>query len=421
MLLSASVLAGCAPDVVQQRAIARYTFLYGDTFLLWARRWRRELSHDDANARLSGRAKKLLRALADVLEAPGQVRHYLAAKRQPPAVMRADDINGTSRLWAAISPENVGMICDAVVDVYDALAQGPASIIVALKIDGSVAAQVRVALPQRDRDFWYLAADTAADLRPYTLPAAQGGELGRLIAQINDVANHLDALLRIAPVLYGVLPYDWLVRSALLVEVNALLDLALGPPPGHKPTVLYPLTTLCRRSGDETASEDLLRLRESIGAQGWNYVRWARDHLGAHLDDELTCFQVHQHLVQLDYNGIIRLVEHLLDFLDAVGANNLGLKLLLIGERRLGSWPTSGASAAPKRAVLTGALAELFRRIDSPLIFASASSQASAAVAGITSGRQPRPRVRVSVPEKWDPLLHPAPPHLSACILGHGV
>ena len=47
-------------------------------------------------------------------------------------------------------------------------------------------------------------------------------------------------LLRIAPVLEGALAYDWLVKSAIVVELSALLDLTLGSPPGARYNVMFP-------------------------------------------------------------------------------------------------------------------------------------------------------------------------------------
>jgi len=90
--------------------------------------------------------------------------------------------------------------------------------------------EIADALPKRDRTHWYLAADTAAEIRPYILPAAGGGPIGRQVAQINDVAMHLGVIVPLVPVLYGKPPYDWLIRSALVNELSALLDLTIGPP-----------------------------------------------------------------------------------------------------------------------------------------------------------------------------------------------
>jgi hypothetical protein len=248
-----------------------------------------------------------------------------------------------------------------------------------------------------------LAADTSADLREYTLPVAGGGELGRRVAQINDVAAHLDTLLPIAPVLEGALIYDWLVRSAMVVELSALLDLALGPPPNQPRKVLFSLLDLCRRQRTEAAYDELQALRDDIGAPGWNYIRSARNLIGAHVDDNLRMLEVQEHLVYLDYRGVVNVARTVLNRLDRIGASRLDLELLLIRERVIRSWPIDSnrrAPGRPNRPILTGTLSRFFRRLDSPYMAVSGSSLGSAVLMGITSGRRPEPRPETRMPDR---------------------
>src|ERR1019366_196744 len=67
MLLASGVLASCAPDEVQQRALARYAFLYGESLLLWAQRWRNQLKRDPATAVGAQAAKPAVDTLAAVV------------------------------------------------------------------------------------------------------------------------------------------------------------------------------------------------------------------------------------------------------------------------------------------------------------------------------------------------------------------
>jgi hypothetical protein len=412
MLLAAAALADCAPDDVQQRALARYTFLYADALLDWARRWRNQLKREPASRGQVRAAKVELDRLAVALDAAGGVRDYLAAKRQSVEGFRADDIEATTLLWEAVNPQNVQSIGRAAISVYDTLNDASAageSIVAQLGLSPAHRAAVRAALPARDPAYWHLAADTAADLRAFTLPAAQGGNLGRRIAQINDVANHLDVLLRIAPIVQDALPYDWLVRSAMVVELSGLLDLTVGPPPSFKHNVMYSLLDLCRQGRPQEAADELERLRGSIGNEGWDYVRWMRNTIGAHVDDDLTMFHIHRHLIELDYQGVIRLAEHVLNWLDFVGATQLDLKMLLLGETRIRSWPTdpnARAFGAPDPAAVPGGLAHLFRTINSPYMSATASTMGSAVLAGVLAGRRPRPRDPVTLPGLPNRLEH---------------
>jgi hypothetical protein len=417
MLLAAGALADCAPEVVQKRALARYSFLFGEAALEWLRRWRNQLKRSTDNS-LSTRARDAepaVKALAAALSAAGEVRHYLAAKRQSAGAMRADDMDATRLLWLAVNPTNVQAIGWAAIEAFETLRGdgdgGPVLEMVGLPAEHRQA--ITNALPRRDPSHWHVAADTAADLREFTLPAAAGGELGRRIAQINDIAVHLDTLLAIAPICEYAFYYDWLVRSAVVVELNALLDLALGPPPHYPRNVIYPLLDLCRNERTAAAHEELVGLRGAIGEEGWDYVRLARNKIGAHIDSRLSMYELHEHLLFLDYRGIVRLARVVLDRLDEIGAGRLGLELLLLGERRIESWPTDPARPGPgrpRRTILTGTLSRFFRDLDSSYMTVSGGGLGSAVLMGMTSSRVPRPRPPVTITaqrsNRWlDPLV----------------
>jgi hypothetical protein len=414
MLLAAAVLADCAPDDIQKRALARYSFLFADAALEWMRIWRNQLKRQNATARHANVCRSHVSQLAIALENAGEVRDYLAAKRQPRDALRASDLEATAELWAAVNPANVSAISAAAIAAFDALAQTPDGRSVArwVALDATRRRAVTAALPCRDTAYWYLAADSSADLRPYTLPVAQGGPIGRRVAEINDVAEHLDVLLRLAPVLDGALLYDWLVRSAFAVELNSLLDLTVGPPPGH-PSNTVSLLDLCRADRSEEgqkAVQDLERLRSSIGKDGWSYLRWTRNSIGAHLDRDLHMVDVYGHLLELDYPGIVALTEWVLNFLDEVGSYRLGLKLLMLGEQKISSWPiypTERAPGRPSQPMKPGWLVNFFRRFDSPYIIVSGSNLGSPMIAGMTAGRQPRPRRKITVRRQPERFLEP--------------
>lgn len=417
MLLAAGALADCAPEVVQKRTLARYSFLFGEAALEWLRRWRNQLKRTtDSGLQARARdAEPAVKSLAAALSAAGQVRHYLAAKRQSAGAMRADDMDATRLLWLAVNPTNVQAIGWAAIEAFETL-RGDADGAPVLEMVGLPAEHrqaITGSLPRRDPNYWYVAADTAADLREFTLPAAGGGELGRRIAQVNDIAVHLDTLLAIAPICEYAFYYDWLVRSAVVVELNALLDLALGPPPHHPRNVIYPLLDLCRNERTAAAHEELVDLQGAIGAEGWDYVRLARNQIGAHIDSRLSMYEIHEHLLFLDYRGIVRLARVVLDRLDEIGAGRLGLELLLLGERRIESWPTDLSQPGPgrpRRTILTGTLSRFFRDLDSPYMTVSGGGLGSAVLMGMTSSRVPRPRSTVAItarcPNRWvDPAV----------------
>jgi hypothetical protein len=400
MMLAAVALADSVPEEIHKRALARYSFLYADAGLEWMRKWRNRLKRDPPTANMAQAAKPAVDRLAAALDEAGDVRDYLAAKRQAVADLRADDLEATTLLWLAINPEAVGEIVVAAVEAFDTLDSAPsgASIRQLVGIPEDLVRLIDAAYERRDPSHWYAAADTSADLRRFTLQIAQGGPIGRRVAQINDVAANLDALLPLAPIVEDVLIPNWLVRSAIALELNGLLDLALGPPPGGSINVMYPLLDLCRADGSpdmSIAAEDLEGLAASIGASGWRYIRWLRNSIGAHVDSDLSIIDVHEHLLELDYQGIVNVAVGVLNFLDELGANRLGLKLLVLGERRIKSWPIDPSIRAPgrpSRPVQPASLASVFRRFDSPYMIISASNLGSGLVAGMTAGRRPSPR-----------------------------
>lgn len=405
MMLSAVALAESVPEEIQKRAMARYAFLYADAALEWMRKWRNQLKRDPPTARRAQAIKPAVDRLAEALDEAGGVRDYLAAKRQALADLRADDLEATTNLWLAITPQSVESILTAAVEAFDALEASPtgASIARWAGLPADHLRRIAGAYHRRDPDYWYAAADTSADLRPYTLQVLQGGPIGRRIAQINDVATYLEALLPLAPIVEDLLLPNWLVRSTIALELNSLLDLTLGPPPGRPFNVMYPLLGLCRADGSPdmlVAVEDLEGLAAMIGGPGWTYIRWIRNSISAHVDTAISIWDVYEHLLELDYQGIVNVAVKVLNYLDEVGSNRLGLKLLLFGERQIRSWPTDPSIAVPGRPrnpIQPASLANIFRRFDSPYMITAASSLGSGIVAGMTAGRRPRPLQPVKV------------------------
>lgn len=417
MMCAAVVLCQLAPGEAEARALARHVAVWAYSTREWARWWRNDMkrSADQEVSRRARDAKALLDDFSRLVDDMADVRHYLGAKRQPRHKSRPDDMAATAIIWMGLTSEAVERLFVLGPALYDALA-GPRaeeSILDRLGLGFDVQERIRCALPARDAH-WYLAADSSADLRPYTLPAAQGGDLGRLIAQTNDIALGMDALLRVAPHVGGWAPYDWLVRSSIVMEVSSMLDLVVGLPPSARPTGRLSMLQLCRYGRAKQAGDDLERLRTSIASETREYLRWCRDKLGAHLDRNERLVHLHDHLAQLDYVGVVRLAEHVLNYLDAVGAGHLDLKLLVLGERKITSWPIDGpATGRPSDpSQRPGALADMFVSLDSPFVVATPGPLGSAIVAGITSGRRAEPREPVKVPRLPNRYVHPTPRRL---------
>lgn len=103
---------------------------------------------------------------------------------------------------------------------------------------------------------------------------------------------------------------------------------------------------------------------------------------------------------------MIRIAEVLLDTLDEIGAIELDFKTLVLGERRIGSYPLDPrkwtAGPPPNQRSVRGSLPQIFRHIDSPYMGGAATPMGGAIFAGISAGRTPQPRQRVQVPKRWE-------------------
>lgn len=410
MLAASAALMELSPQPAQQRILGRYAFLYGDAMALWASRWRKELARGKETERRAKAARASVAQLRSAQEAFAAVRDYLSAKRQPKSPFRADDVEDTLVLWRTVDYHTVVHLFEAALACYDALDPGPNSLTDGFGLPNTFSARFAQALPSRQSEHWYLAADTGAELRPYTLTTAQGGPLGQMIAQINDVGMSLDLLLRVLPVVRGHLPYDLLIRSALVLETSALMDLVFGPASG--PRTFLSLIDLCRYGRADEAFRLLEQLRETL-LQTPGSIRWLRNRAVAHLDDEMPLRHLHDHLLLLDVPGVVGLAEHLLTWLDAIACADQELRLLMIGERPIRSWPITSTADEPARGrpqtpYLSGAISHLLRQFDSPYLIATGSNLGSAIVAGLTAGRRLQPRTPIAHGyRRPNPLEHP--------------
>ena len=398
MVLAAAWLAELAPTDHQSRVLARYVFLWADAASLWLSRWRNEVKRDAANRQRARTAEPAVAALRDLVEHHSAVRDYLAAKRQALHPARFLDLERTLLLYGSINADSVRWLAAAAVEAYDTLAATAGSIGDVFIVDAQLPERLAAAV-DIDPSEQVFAADTYAGAGAHTFQVAQGGAIGRRVGEVNDLASHLDVVLRLVPVVRGQLAFDWLVRSALLVELSALLDLTVGPPPEAKPNWGHrPLLDICRAGRAEIGAERLAGLRGRIGEEGWGYLRYARNKVGAHVDDQLSLFEVHRHLIELDLYGVVRLAESVLDELDWIGCYELDLKLLLFRARLRGD-----AARFDQHPI-----APAFARLDSPyMIISGGGSLSSAAVAGMVAGRRPRPRDPVEAPPRPDPLAPP--------------
>jgi hypothetical protein len=131
MAAAARALAGAAPTDHRKRVLARYAFVYLHDIVRFAPAWRNALARDPRSRATAEAAKRALDRLRRDWETYAEIRHYLAAKRQPrdPSDKAADQL-AAFRLWADIGDLSVETLTDDAVEIYAQLAalDGPAPI-----------------------------------------------------------------------------------------------------------------------------------------------------------------------------------------------------------------------------------------------------------------------------------------------------
>jgi hypothetical protein len=159
MAVAARALAAAAPTDHRKRVLARYVFVYLHDVIRFAPAWRNALVRDPRSRATAEAAKPALERLRRDWETYADIRHYLAAKRQPrhPGDKAADQL-AAFRLWADIGDLSVETLTDDALEIYAQLADEMAD-------NQRLAYEVRVSSngspPQHQRS----ATDTYAAMR----------------------------------------------------------------------------------------------------------------------------------------------------------------------------------------------------------------------------------------------------------------
>ncbi len=233
-----------------------------------------------------------------------------------------------------------------------------------------------------------------------TLTVSGGDELGRRVAQVNDVVDQLLAL----GALLGVVPDGSFARlhgAAVFMEMAALFDLILGPPSGA-PKDFDSLLSLIANDRRSYGRAVLKELEAAVSMQLREETRQCRNGFAAHIDPALPFRELINWLDQVDAAGVCQSATHIVDeFLDAAGSDPL-LSLLVLGPAVSSSFvrdqadpsPAPWAAEAPRGVSQDPALpANLDSRFVA-YVHGPVGSVASAAVAGMVAARAERIRRR---------------------------
>jgi hypothetical protein len=349
MAAAARALARAAPSDHLKRVLGRYAFVHLHDVDRFARVWRNQLLKDPATKLTAEAAMPALTRLGTDWTTYREVRHYLAAKRQPrddadPAI----DQLSSFELWADIGLLSVETLVDDAIELYYQLAAMAALPPIEPEPEPfvSVLAALAAFHPVGEEAFLEVNASTFAAARPNTASIRMGGAIGRLIPLINDVAESaalMSALAR-APDLGG--PIERLVTCALPSEIHELLRLTIGPPDSvqqHSPDTSS-LLALYAASPRPPDALTVLRHLDSTFPQDTqeSLLDW-RNRLGAHTDDETPWSELEAGIEATDLANYTRMFDHIELNLEHAACTAGGPVLMMLGARRLKSlFPLEG-------------------------------------------------------------------------------
>jgi hypothetical protein len=338
MALAARALARAAPDSHYKRVLARYVFVHLDDVIRFGSAWRNEVRAQSEPAfRAAQPALERLRGDWDGRFA--DIRDYIGAKRQPRSSDIAADELESFRLWADIGELSVDTLLDDAVEFYSQLAavSGLSELDYDPKAPDGATEAIRALRPLGEESFLELTATSFGAARGPSVRVRMGGEIGRIIPLINDIAEALVTLQMLWPAVQGSPLFERLIRCQLPSELNELLRLSVGsyPSAASQPKSLL---ALYEDPGMPKAPTDQLRgLRDFIAPSTRAELLEWRNKVGAHTDAELPWEEIDESIDGLDVAPVLVLVNEVLLWLDGAACAVQGPLPLLLPERHLRS------------------------------------------------------------------------------------
>lgn len=251
MAIAARALAAAAGDAHRKRVVARYVFVYVDDVIKFAAPWRNRLRRIEATRAAADSAVPALNRLRHDWKHYEDVRNYVGAKRQlrNPVDRAADELESFA-IWLDIGELAVGALVDDAVEIYAQLtAVDP---LPPVDYNPQCSDELAAALNALDtigeEGSVEVAASSFGADRPGAFPIRQGGDVGRLVPLMNDVAENIKTLQALRKRSVGSV-FETLVRCQLPSELYELLGLALGPDPAALVPTSVSLLDLYARPG----------------------------------------------------------------------------------------------------------------------------------------------------------------------------
>ena len=406
MACAARALARAAPSDHLKRVLARYAFVHLHDVDRFAAPWRNQLLRDDRTAATARAAEPALERFRRDWREYQQVRHYLAAKRQPrDTVDAARDQLETFELWSDIGELSVETLVDDAFEVYVQLSalEGLPPVDPVPAVSAAAVQAIQIVEPVGDEAYLEVNASTFATARAKTVSLRTGGQPGRIVPLINDVAESATLLAELARVEADLNPaIKRMVSCALPAELDEFLRLAIGPPPSlmrHAPDSSSLLAYYVGEGSPPDVITNLEVLRSSIPDQVREYLHGLRNSIGAHTDERDPWPDLESAMEGVELQRLVELLEWIQVLLELVAVSPGGPILLLLGARRFKSFfeasipaerglPYGGASSADV-GELTSALPP--PEVNSEHVIwvgGPGGSMKTAAVAGMLSTRQ---------------------------------
>jgi hypothetical protein len=163
-----------------------------------------------------------------------------------------------------------------------------------------------------------------------------GGQLGRMIPLINDVAESAALLGALAALEESEGPIQQLVSCSLPAELSELMRLSLGPPPSARAHVAD--TSLLAYYRQPGHAPDPLAVLEHLEAVIDPMTReslkdW-RDRVGSHTDEDTPWDELESGIEAVDLSGCLWLLERITLSLEHAACTPGGPVLLLLSSRR---------------------------------------------------------------------------------------
>jgi hypothetical protein len=339
MAVATRALVDATPDPHRKRVIGRYAFVYLHDVIRFAAPWRNSLANNARHRATAEAALPALERLRRDWDHYQDIRHFIGAKRQPrDGANAAVDQLESFELWADIGELSVGTLVDDAVGLHVQLAASCS--LPPIELDPEPPPRLAEALTALDAvgeaGLLELTATSFGAGKAGTFPARQGGDIGRLVPLLNDIAENIQTLRVVAAEVDDLSPFDQFVRCQLPTEIDELLRLSLGPAPNAPTSHEKSLLDLFDKPKMAAEPRQTLeQLRDSIPPETRESLHDWRNRIGAHIDAEIPWPELEAGIRQMDLAPICKLADHVLLWLEVAAAHPGGPVLLLLSARRM--------------------------------------------------------------------------------------